>query len=56
MFVLQAETCIISSLCVGAMVRLVLGGVGFEGWSLHSQFVVSSSLVRLVMGGVRFAG
>ena len=30
-FVLQAEACILSSLCVGALVRLVLGGVRFAG-------------------------
>ena len=30
-FILQAEACILSSLCVGALVRLVLGGVHFGG-------------------------
>ena len=39
-FVLQAEACILSSLGIGALVRLILGGVRFAGLSLHSQFVM----------------
>ena len=39
-FVLQAEACILSSLCFGPLVRLVLGGVRFARLSLLSQFVV----------------
>jgi hypothetical protein len=28
---------VLSSLCVGALVRLALGGVRFEGWSFSLQ-------------------
>ena len=54
---------VLSSLCVGDFLRLVLGGVSFAGCSCayHIGRLVLSSLcvgdlVRLVLCGVRFAG
>ena len=55
-FVLQAEACILSSLCFGAFVPQFCVVLILQAEVCILSSLCFGALVRLVLGGVRFAG